>query len=118
MSVTTHVGPCPTDRATVAFSDHCPGGQKQAHHLDFSFKEKKFLKTQILKKKAKGKRYSTARETDSEVLTDSGYQHGLLEFTLKRSKRKRVICPEDSMFKYLCELFGAIALVPPSVNGT
>lgn len=65
VSVTLHVGPtavtCATDRATVAFSHPCPGGQKQAHHLDFFFKEKTCLKTPILIKTAKGKRYFTVR---------------------------------------------------------
>lgn len=47
----------------MAFSDRCPGCEKEDHHLDFSFSKKKmFIKSQILKEKAKGKRYSIARE--------------------------------------------------------
>lgn len=49
--------------ATVTFSGRCPDGEKKDHHLDFSFSKKKmFIKSQVLKEKAKGKSYSIARE--------------------------------------------------------
>lgn len=58
-----------------------------------SFSKKTFLKTPTVTKKAKGKRYFTARGIDSKVLRDSGCPRGLVKFELKRGKRKRVVWP-------------------------
>lgn len=47
----------------MALSDRCPDGEKKDRRLDFYFSKKKmFIKSPVLKEKAKGKSYSIARE--------------------------------------------------------